>query len=285
VAPQVIVFDESKHSRHRVLSVGGIVFDFADLQAIEAEWLAARWSAGIPADAALKYSMSWPEGPDQRSHLIEAIARLPVRALISLLEDFRPLRMKAPGKATRKDSYIQCKALEYALQRLAGDLYVSPADAGPHLVMIDDRDDFAQFKKVYVDGHRDGWPHLPHHPMPPLSERGFSASLGVCSNGPLHEIADLLVSCTTRWADERCMNHKGGKAPDLEELDRCMSQLVRLFPAGQGGLPPRRCGHSVVVHAGNRTGKELLRDNVDRWMNDLTSGGGSASDPRTEIPF
>jgi hypothetical protein len=240
--------------------------------------VAARRTAGIAAGAAVKYSMRWPEGPEQRSQLITAITGLPLRALISLLEDFRPLRMKAPGKASRKDAYIQCRAFEYALQRLAGDLYIPPEQVGPHLVMIDARDDFAEFQKVYLDGLEDGWPQLPHHPMPPLRARGFSGSLGVCSNGPLHEIADLVVSCTTRWADERCMAHKGGKAPDLDELDRCMSELVPLFPVGQAAsIPPRRCGHSVVVHAGNRTGKELLRDNLDRWMNGLISPRAGAA--------
>lgn len=283
MAPRAIVFDESKHSRHRVLSVGGIVLDLADLPAIEGEWAAARRTAGVAAGAAVKYSMSWPGGPEQRSQLITAITALPLRALISLLEDFRPLRMKAPGKASRKDAYIQRRAFEYALQRLAGDLYVPPGEAGAHLVMIDARDDFAEFQDVYLDGYENGWPNLPHHPMPPLRDRGFSASLAACSNGPLHEIADLLVSCTTRWADERCKAHKGGKAPDLEELNRCMAELVPLFPAGQGNsIPPRRRGHSVVVHAGNRTGKEVLRDNVDRWMNELLSAGTSASE---EIPF
>ncbi len=280
---QLIVFDESKHSRHRVLSVGGVALDLADLPAIEAEWLAARRTAGIASGTAVKYSMTWPGGPEQRSQLITAITGLPLRALICLLEDFRPLRMKAPGKSTRKDSYIQCRAFEYALQRLAGDLYIGTEQTGLHLAMIDARDDFAEFQKVYLDGYERGWPQLPHHPMPPLSDRSFSRSLGVCSNGPVHEIADLLVSCTTRWADERCMAHKSGNAPDLEELDRCMAELVPLFPVAPTSIPPRRGGHSVVVHAGNRTGKELLRDNLDPWLNNLTSA--SNSDPSEEIPF
>lgn len=270
MCPRMIVLDESKQSRHRILSVGGVVLDLGDLAAIEASWATARESAGIAVGSPVKYSMSWPGGPEQRAELIGAIGEMPVQAVISLLEDFRPLAMKA-RKATRKDAYIQRKAFEYALQRLAGDLYI-PADVdGPHLVMIDGRDDFAHFQEVYEAGHRDGWPELPHHPMPALGERGFSASLGECSNGPVHEISDLLVSCVTRWADEACIAHKDGKAPDLEELDGCVANLVDLFPIGQDSIPPRRCGHSIVVHAGNRTGKELLRANLDRWISQLPS--------------
>jgi hypothetical protein len=269
MAPQLIVLDESKQSRHRILSVGGIVFDVADLAAIEADWAAARQAAGIEAGVAVKYSMSWPGGPEQRAKLLATIGELPVRAVISLLEDFRPLSMKAPGRATRKDAYIQSKAFEYTLQRLAGDLYVPADDDGPHLVLIDGRDDFKHFQEVYEGGYVYGWPHLPHHPMPALRERGFSASLGECSNGPMHEISDLLVSCVTRWADERCMDHKDGKAPNLEELDGCVAKLIDLFPVGKESIPPRRSGHSMVVHAANRTGKEVLKGNLDQWAYDL----------------
>src|SRR6476619_5692358 len=76
----------------------------------------------------------------------------------------------------------------------------------------------------------DGWPALPYHPLPPLREQSFSASLGECSNGPMHEISDLLTSSVTRWADERRIAHKGGKAPNLPELDECMRKLIGLFP-------------------------------------------------------
>lgn len=286
MGPRLIVLDESKQSRHRILSVGGVVLDLGDLAAIEADWAAARQAVGIEAGAAVKYSMRWPEGPEQRAHLLATISELPVRAVISLLEDFRPLSMKAPGRATRKDAYIQRKAFEYTLQRLAGELYVPADEVGPHLVMIDGRDDFKQFQEVYANGYVNGWPHLPHHPMPALRDRGFSASLGECSNGPMHEIADLLVSCVTRWADERCMAQKGGKAPDLEELDQCVAELINLFPVGQQSIPPRRTGHSMVVHAGNRTGKELLKDNLDAWAHNLKKPeafdlGSTAED----IPF
>jgi hypothetical protein len=260
MASRLIVMDESKQRRHGILSVGGVVIDLDRLPEIEASWASAREKAGIAEGIPIKYSMAWPGGPEQRANLINAVGTLPVQAVISLLEDFRPLKMKA-RKATRKDAYVQLLAFEWVLQRLAGDLFVPVEDGGPHLVMIDGRDDFKQFQEVFAEGYAKGWPRLRHHPMPPLRDRGFSASLSECSNGPIHEIADLLVSCVTRWADERCIAHKEGKAPDLEELDRCMTGLLNLFPPGRSGIPRRRCGHSFIVHAGNRTGKELLRDN------------------------
>jgi hypothetical protein len=284
MAPRLIVFDESKQRRHRILSVGGVVIDLADLPEIEARWEQARQAAGVETGTPIKYSMKWPGGPSQRAQLIAAIGELPLLALVSLLEDFRPLGMKA-RKATRKDAYIHRRAFEYALQRLAGELFIPAEETGPHLVTIDGRDDFNQFQEVYARGYQHGWPHLPHHPMPPLRDRGFSASLGECSNGPMHEISDLLVSCVTRWADERCIAHKEGKAPDLEELDKCMTQLVGLFPPGQHGIPPRRCGHSFIVHAGNRTGKELLKDNLDGWAHEVTPVPFDLGSPENDIPF
>lgn len=112
-----------------------------------------------------------------------------------------------------------------------------------------------------------------------------SLPLGEGTNGPIYEIADLLVSCVTRWADERCIAHKEGKAPDLEELDRCMTGLVGLFPAAQNGIPPRRCGHSFIVHADNRTGKELLKGNLDRWAHEVTPVPFDLGSPENDIPF
>ncbi len=284
MAPRLIVLDESKQSRHRILSVGGIVVDLADLAAIEAKWATARRAAGIEAGTAVKYSMRWPAGPDQRAQLLATIGEMRIRAVIALLEDFRPPGMRI-RKATRNDAYIQRHAFEYTLQRLAGDLYIPADDDGPHLVMIDGRDDFSEFQEIYESGYVYGWPHLRHLPMPALCERGFSASLGECSNGPVHEISDLLVSCVTRWADEHCMAHKNGKAPDLEELNGCVAKLIDLFPIGQQSIPPRRCGYSMVVHAANRTGKEVLKDNLDRWANDLRSGTLNLTSDEDGIPF
>jgi hypothetical protein len=284
MASRLIVLDESKQRRHGILSVGGVVIDLAALPAVEAGWAAARQAAGIADEMPIKYSMTWPGGPAQRAKLIAAVGGLPVKAVIALLEDFRPLNMKA-RKATRKDAYIQRHAFEWVLQRLAGELFIPADESGPHLVLIDGRDDFNQFQEVYSSGYSDGWPEMPRHPMPALRERGFSASLGECSNGPVHEIADLLTSCVTRWADERCIFHKQGKAPDLEELDTCMGSLVGLFPIGKRGVPPRRCGHSFIVHAGNRTGKELLYDNLDRWAHEVNPVVFDLGSSKDDIPF
>lgn len=280
MASKLIVLDESKHRRHGILSVGGIVLDHVDLLRVEESWRDSRQAAGIEDGMPLKYSLSWPQGPEQRSQLIAAIGRLPLQAVIALLEDFRPRGMRL-RKETRKDSYIQCRAFEWTLQRLAGDLFV-PDEQGPHFVMIDGRDDFREFQDVYARGYADGWPHLPYHPMPPLRDRGFSASLVECSNGPLHEIADLLTSCVTRWADERCAAHKGGKPKDLEELDNCMAELIELFPVGAKGFRPKHCGHSIIVHAQNLTGKDLLHDNLDSWAHELTK---STTTAHGDIPF
>jgi hypothetical protein len=172
---KLIVFDESKQRRHRILSVGGVVAELSDLPDLEEIWREAREEAGVEAGTAIKYSMNWPGGPEQRAKLIATVGQLPLKAVIALLEDFRPLGMKA-RKATRKDSYIQRRAFEWSLQRLAGDLYIDVAEEGPHLVMIDGRDDFREFQEVYALGYDEGWPDLPHHPMPSLRERGFSSS-------------------------------------------------------------------------------------------------------------
>jgi len=206
MASSLVVLDESKQRRHGILSVGGVVINLIDLPEVEARWTAARRAAKIGDGTPIKYSMTWPGGPAQRAELIGAAGGLPAKAVIALLEDFRPLGMKA-RKATRKDAYVQRHAFEWVLQRLAGDLFIDSEDAGPHFVMIDGRDDFDQFQDIYADGYARGWPHMPHHPMPALRERGFSASLGEWSNGPAHEIADLIVSCVTRWADEQCIDH------------------------------------------------------------------------------
>jgi hypothetical protein len=61
-----------------------------------------------------------------------------------------------------------------------------------------------------------------------------------------------------------------------------MADLIGLFPVAERGVRPKRRGHSIVVHAGNRTGKELLHGNIDRWAQDLKQPSASPSD---DIPF
>jgi hypothetical protein len=81
------------------------------------------------------------------------------------------------------------------------------------------------------------------------------------------------------------MEHKDGKAPDVVELNDCMTNLIDLFPPAPDLIPRRRCGYSFIVHAGNRTGKELLRDNLDDWASGLESAASRGSDPGADIPF
>jgi hypothetical protein len=97
MAPRLIVLDESKQSRHRILSVGGVVFDIAELAAIEAHWAAARQAAGIEAGTTVKYSMRWPGGPEQRAKLLATIGELPLRAVISLLEKSSRPEARSPA--------------------------------------------------------------------------------------------------------------------------------------------------------------------------------------------
>ena len=106
--------------------------ELADLPDVEEIWREAREEAGVETGTAIKYSMNWPGGPEQRAQLIATVGQLPLKAVIALLEDFRPLGMKA-RKATRKDAYIQRRAFEWSLQRLAGELYSGAAEQGPHL--------------------------------------------------------------------------------------------------------------------------------------------------------
>jgi hypothetical protein len=281
VSSKLIVLDESAQRRHGILSVGGIVLSLSDLQVIEKRWHAERAAAQVPDDLPLKYSMSWPGGPTQRSQLIEAIGQLPLKAVIALLEDFRPLGMRV-RKATRSDAYIHRLAFEWTLQRFI-DNFLDGDGQGTHLVMLDRRNDFSDFEEIYARAYSSGW-NLTFNRVAPLREHGFSRSLAECANGPMHEIADLLTSCVTRWADARCVAHKDGTAPNLPELDQCMANLIQLFPTGGSSLPPRRCGYSMVVHTQNKTGKELLRDNLDRWANDLMQPTPSNSLP-DDIPF
>jgi hypothetical protein len=101
VGSKLIVLDESKQRRHRILSVGGVVAELSDLPDLEEIWREAREEAGVEAGTAIKYSMNWPGGPGQRAKLIDTVGQLPLKAVIALLEDFRPLGMKLgkrPGR-------------------------------------------------------------------------------------------------------------------------------------------------------------------------------------------
>jgi hypothetical protein len=270
---KLIVCDESAHRRHGVFGVAGVVADLADLAEIEQRWIEAKTEAGVQGRRCIHYSMRWPDRAAQRPNLIAAAGALPIRAVIALLEDSRS-KATREHPVMRRDSFIHGNAFDYILQRLAMSLYTAPGE-GPHIVQFHHRSDLADFEKVYERGYTKGWrfpsrdPTLPPSQLTSLRERGFSAALGSAGSGPLIEIADLLTSAMTRWADGRAAAHKGGKVPELAELDADARSLIDLFPIGVPDTPPRRRGYSIITHNENRSGKEVLRDQIDRWAADL----------------
>lgn len=42
-----------------------------------------------------------------------------------------------------------------------------------------------------------------------------------------------------------------------------------VFPDSGTALPPRRQGFSIVTHAKNLKGRELLKDNIDKWIREV----------------
>jgi hypothetical protein len=264
---RLAVLDESKSQHHPIISVGGFVAEMSDVGMIEDEWRRAKCEIGLDPERPIKYTMSWPDQAN-RGAMIATIGTLPVVVVVALLEDFRPARFGL-RKQTRGELYIHRPAFEYVLQRLVEDQYC-PADEGAHFVVFDHRDDFRRLSETYSKCHDNGW-RFAGRSLPSLRSRGWSASLTAASEGPLNEIADLLVSTTTRWAGARCAIAKGRQMPEQAELDRDMLAIVERFPASPTSIPTRRRGYSIITHTGNRTGKELLYDNIDRWLNELAS--------------
>lgn len=190
---------------------------------------------------------------------------MPIQTLVVLLEDFRPLSMRL-RKETRKDAYVHKQAFDYALQRIGR--HYTESVPGPHLVALDRRDDFASFEEVYSRAHRKGW-RFDRGSIEPLSQRGFAASLLTCAHGPLHEIADFIVAGLTLWASVRCCQAKG------KAIDKRVAEVATLCAPTVPLLPRRpesgaRVGWSVVVHAKALTGKELLRDHAEAWLEELS---------------
>jgi hypothetical protein len=280
---QLVVLDESKSSKHPIISVGGVAVELDRIVEVEAKWAEVKRTAGL-GGRSVKYSMSWPERA-RRGELIGAIGTLPLRAVITLLEDFRPKRMKfSPDKEKRGERYVHLPAFEWVLQRLAEPLYGQP-ESHPHFVAFDLRDDFAELARGYAKHHGAGW-SFGSKVLPSLQSLGYSGTLYGCCQGSLNEIADLLVSAVTRWAGYRCVEHKGGKAPEMEELARDCRAVRDLFPPSPTAIPARWQGYSVITFTQNKTGKELLYDNVDRWLRELPepdeSGSAAGGD---DIPF
>lgn len=201
--------------------------------------------------------------------MFEAIGQMPVQAVAVLLEDFRPPWMRLPGMPGRRDIYVYRQAFEYALQRLSRQF--TERSPGPHLVAFDRRDDFTELERVYSRCYRGDWPIGKGQAWRSLEEAGFGAGLLSLAHGPLHEAADFVVGGLTLLAGVRCAELRGRRVdPDLRRKHDACRPIIRL-------LPPRpetgkRLGWSVVVHAAQLTGKELLRDNLEGWLDELERG-------------
>lgn len=266
--PKLVVLDESRSDKHPIISVGGFVAELADVPAIERRWRTAKEGLGLDPAAAVKYSQSWEER-SHRSALIAAIGELPVAGVVALLEDFRPRTYKM-RKETRGDLFIHRSAFEYVLQRLVAPQFCKPGE-GPHVVVFDQRDDFQRLSALYAEVHPRGWQFFGRQ-VPSLASYGYCASLTAAADGPIVEVADLLVSSLTRWAGARCAVERGRTVGELSELEADVSAVASLFPASPSSTPTRRQGYSVIVHTGGRTGNEMLARYVDRWLNDLVVG-------------
>jgi hypothetical protein len=279
------VLDESKSDKHPIISVGGFVCQLSDIPEIEERWRESKHLLGLGGRSSIKYSMSWA-APELRSDLINRLGDLPAKAVVALLEDFRPRSFKL-RRETRAERYIHLPAFEYVLQRLVEGQYCAPG-GGPHFVIFDHRDDFPKLSALYTRLHATEW-KFAGRVLPSLSSRGWAASLTASCEGPLNEIADLIVSAMTRWAGGRCAEIKGKAFPERAELDANMRSLVGLFPSAPRAIPKRRQGYSVITHTANRTGQELLYANVDRWLNELEPPqplpAATPYDPEDDIPF
>jgi hypothetical protein len=265
VGSKLAVLDESSSDKHPIVSVGGFICEFDHLVAIEKRWRNDKRTLGLGSDTAVKYSMSWPD-PRLRSKLIARIGDLPISGVVALLEDFRPKSFKL-RKETRGERYIHLRAFEYVLQRLVAPQYCEPS-SGPHLVIFDHRSDFPKLADHYANCHAKNW-HFGDRSTSSLRSYGWASSLTAADGGPLNEIADLIVSAITRWAGGRCAQTRGKSVAERDELDTDVRAIIARFPASPNTIPTRRQGFSVITHTGNRTGKELLYDNVDGWLNDL----------------
>jgi len=274
--PIAVFLDESRRRKHHpILSVGGFVCDLAEIPRLESEWMNAKGALGLPPAEPVRYAMSWPD-PADRLRLIERIPHLSIRlaAVAALLEDFRPKHFERK-KATRKDMFVQRRAFEYVLQRLAEPQYLTPGAPGPHLVFADHHDDFRCYEEEYEKAWSEGWsfPSLGRR-VRPLREVGFAAAPAAMSAGPAMEVADLIGSVAARWAEAMVARDRGGRAPDLAELEAAMRTLLPLFPA-RSSVPPSWRGYSLIAHREERTGKEVIYRRIDEWLLGLLASGGN----------
>lgn len=261
---QLVVLDESRSEAFPIYGVGGIVLDLRDLREIERAWQTATSRLALGAFR-VKHSGKWPE-LEARQQLVSSIATLPVRCVVVLLEDFRPMGWKERLKERKSDRYVHETALEWLLQRL-DSTYAVP-DKGPHLVIFDHRDDLGKLADSYARHHGgDGWRFHGKHVRPP-HQLGYSSSLFATANGPVVEIADLVVGAMTQWAGAKCAAYNGRVAEKLPQLERECGSLRPLFPA-KSSLPECWRGYSIITFNQNRTGRELLGDHIDAWFREL----------------
>ncbi|SEH16315.1 hypothetical protein [Thermoleophilum album] len=261
---RLAVLDDCKETKcHPIFAVGGLVVDLEKLADVEQQWLDGKTSAGLQPDRHLKFANAAPE---VCRALFGVIGRMPIQALAVLLEDFRPRRMRLPSSTTRRDIYVYRQAFEYALQRLSRQF--TEGSPRPHLVAFDQRDDFAELEEVYSRCYRGDWPVGKEQNWPALKDVGFTAGLIRLAHGPLHEIADFIVGGLTLFAGVRCAKHRG-KAVDegrRAKHDVCRA-IVPLFPRRSDNR--RRLGWSVVTHTRELTGKELLKNKLEEWLDAL----------------
>jgi hypothetical protein len=91
----------------------------------------------------------------------------------------------------------------------------------------------------------------------------------VAKDGALNEIADMTISCVTRWAGARAALKRGKTVQEVSELDREAGAIVGRFPCAPGVMPSRRQGFSLITHKANRTGKEILAAHIDAWAREI----------------
>jgi hypothetical protein len=261
VSGAIAFLDESKaQGRHRIISVGGFVAELDRLPEVERRWRDGKAKLGLDPDGAIKHSGDWPDR-EIRSRLVEVIGGLPVQAVIALLEDLRPESL-LHERATRSELYVHRHAFDYVLQRLATNYF--GAGGGPHFVAFDLRDDFRELSRLFAEREALPW-SLRHGPIPSLRSLGVCGTLLATDAGACNEIADFVVSAFTRWAGGRCAAHVSGACADLSEHDRCARALAPIFPVKPSTFGRRR-GYSIVTFTQQRTGRELLRTNVETWL-------------------
>lgn len=253
---RLVVLDESKNLKyHPLLAIGGIVVDLDQIRSVETSWVRAKGT-----DNPIKFS----ETPADRCRtLFATIAAMPLQVLVCLLEDFRPYSMRLRGVTSRRDIYVYRYAFEYVLQRLSRQSEVN--SPGICLVAFDRRDDFSELEEVYSMCYKGDWPIGRNQSWPGLADKGFAMSLLTLAHGPLHEIADFVVGWLTLFAAVCCAKFRG-KRVDQDHLSKSLAcaSVIRLLPRG----PQRktRVGWSVIVHTKQLTGKELLKQHLEGWL-------------------